>query len=91
MRFAEGQLDALETLAAVEAAAGRPDEALQMFTVVERERGQLGGAALTLERRQLRESALAAAGAALSEQQRAAALRESRLIGRQDLVTRLKP
>jgi predicted ATPase len=91
MRFAEGQLDALETLAAVEAAAGRPFEALQMLTVVERERGLVGGAALSLERREVRESALDAAQAALSEERRSAALREARLIGRHDLVTRLAP
>jgi non-specific serine/threonine protein kinase len=88
--FPEGQLDALETLAAVEA-AGRPYEALQMLAVVERERGQVGGAALSLERRELRESALAEARAALSEDQRAAALGEARLIGREDLVARLAP
>jgi len=89
LRFAEGQLDALETLAAVEVAAGRPYEALQMLTVVERERRQLGGAVLGLERRQQLESAVAAARAALSEERQAAALREARLIGRAELVSRL--
>jgi hypothetical protein len=88
LRFAEGQLDALETLAAVEV-AGRPYEALQMLTVVERERRLLGGAALGLERRRLRESALAAARATLSADRCAAALREARLIGRAELVSRL--
>jgi tetratricopeptide (TPR) repeat protein len=89
LRFAEGQLDALETLAAVEVAAGRPYEALQMLTVVERERRQLGGATLGLERGRLHESALASARAALGDERSAAALGESRLIGRADLVGRL--
>jgi predicted ATPase/DNA-binding SARP family transcriptional activator len=89
LRFAEGQLDALETLAALEVAAGRPYDALQMLTVVERERRQLGGAALGLERRKQLESALTAARSALSEERRAAALGEARLIGRADLISRL--
>ena len=86
LRFAEGQLDALETLAAIEAADGHGAEALQMLTVVARERQRLGGAALNVERRQLREDALAAARAALSEEEQAAAVAAARLVGREDLV-----
>jgi hypothetical protein len=86
IRFSEGQLDALGTLAAIEAAAGRAFEALQMLTVVERERRQLGGAALSVERAELGDAALAAATAALSAERRAEAVASARLIGLADLV-----
>jgi hypothetical protein len=87
LRFADSQLDALETLASIEATGGRPSAALHMLTVVDRERRPLGGAALNVDRRRMRSAALAAARGALSRAKGAGgAVAAARLTGREDLV-----
>ena len=85
----DGQLDAIETLASVEVADGRPLEALRLLAVVDRERPLLAGAAPTIDRRRRREATLEAARAALSPDEQAAAVAAARLIGREDLVEEL--
>jgi len=67
LRFAEGQLDAIRVLAAVEVARGRAADGLLLHSVADRERDRLGTAALTVEEAALRESVLGAAGEALGE------------------------
>jgi len=88
-RYADGQLDAFETLASVEAAGGRPFEALRLLAVVDRERLLHAGAAANMDRRLRREATLRAARAALSAEEQAAATAAARLIGREDLVEEL--
>jgi predicted ATPase/DNA-binding SARP family transcriptional activator/Tfp pilus assembly protein PilF len=89
-RFADGQLDAIETLASVEAADGRPFEALRLLAVVDRERALLAGAAMSIDRRRRREATLEAARAALSADEQAAAVASARLVSREDLVEELR-
>jgi predicted ATPase/DNA-binding SARP family transcriptional activator len=88
-RYADGQLDAIETLAWIEAAGGRPFEALRLLAVVDRERHLHAGAAPNIDRRRRREATLETAQAALSAEEQAAALAAARLIGRDDLVEEL--
>jgi predicted ATPase/DNA-binding SARP family transcriptional activator len=88
-RYADGQLDAIETLAWVEAAGGRPFEALRLLAVVDRERLLHAGAARNLDRRRRREVTLERARAALTAEEQAAALAAARLVSRDDLVGEL--
>jgi predicted ATPase/DNA-binding SARP family transcriptional activator len=88
-RYADGQLDAIETLAWIEAAAGRPFEALRLLAVVDRERLLHTGAAANIDRRRRREETLERARAALSAEEQTAAAAAARLVGREALVEEL--
>jgi tetratricopeptide (TPR) repeat protein len=61
----EGQLDALEALAGVEVAEGRPDSALRLLTVTDRERRRLGAPIFVADESDYRDAAVAAAGKSL--------------------------
>jgi hypothetical protein len=88
--LSDGQLDALETLASIDAAdGGRLFAALRVLTVAERERRRLRGAVPSLERRRQREATLALALAALDDEERAAALQAARLTPLEGLVAEL--
>jgi tetratricopeptide (TPR) repeat protein len=86
MGLSDGQLDALETLASIDAADGHMFEALRVLTVAERERRRLRGAVPSLDRRRQREAALAVVLAALDEEEQAAALEAARLTPLDELV-----
>jgi tetratricopeptide (TPR) repeat protein len=81
LRFAEGQLDVLRLLAAVEQARGRAAGALLLQAVEDRERDRLGTAALGREEADLREAILHAAREALGERRAAEVLAEARRTG----------
>ena len=61
----EGQLDAIEALAGLEVAEGRPDSALRLLSVTERERRRLGAPIFVPDESDDRDATLAAARGAL--------------------------
>ncbi|MDT4956706.1 MAG: hypothetical protein QOD31_505 [Pseudonocardiales bacterium] len=61
----EGQLDAIEALAGLEVAEGRPDSALRLLTVTDRERRRLGAPIFVADESDYRDAAVAAAHASL--------------------------
>jgi predicted ATPase/DNA-binding SARP family transcriptional activator len=89
LRFAEGQLDALRLLAALEQAAGRPASGLLLQSVADREADRLGTAALTREEAGLREAVLRACAEALGESERAGVLARARRTGLDAVVAEL--
>jgi len=89
IHLGEGEMDALVTVAALEVAEGRPEPALLLLSVVERERGRLGVATPSLDEAHEHEAALTAAAAALDEPRRAAVLAEARQTGLDAVVTEL--
>jgi predicted ATPase/DNA-binding SARP family transcriptional activator len=86
LRFAEGQLNALETLACIDAADGHAAKALRMLTVVGRERRHLGAAVPTAARRQLHDAAMESIRATLSDPDQAEAAATARLTGLRELA-----
>jgi tetratricopeptide (TPR) repeat protein len=89
LQLAEGQLDAIETIASVEVAEGFPAIALRLLAVADRERQRLGAAALTRDEHETHQATLAAARAALTEAAHAAALDEARLTQLEEAVAAL--
>ena len=89
IRLAEGEMDAVVTIAAVEVAEGRPDGALLLLTVVGRERRRLGVAAPTRDEARMYESALAEALGALEEPRRTAVLAEAERTGLEAVLSPL--
>ncbi|PZS34318.1 MAG: hypothetical protein DLM58_05925 [Pseudonocardiales bacterium] len=61
----EGQLDAIEALAGIEVAEGRPESALRLLTVTARERRRLGAPIFVADESDYRDASVAAAHAAL--------------------------
>jgi len=64
----EGQLDAIEALAGLDVAEGRPDSALRLLSVTDRERRRLGAPIFVADESDDRDAAAAAARAALDEE-----------------------
>jgi tetratricopeptide (TPR) repeat protein len=86
LQIPEGQLDALGVVAAVEAAVGRPEAALRLRAIADRERQRVGAAVLTRDETVARAATLAAAHAALGERERADVLAEARRTRLDDAV-----
>jgi predicted ATPase/DNA-binding SARP family transcriptional activator len=85
----EGVLDALDTLAAVEVAEGRPHRALFLLTVIDRERDRLGQPNLNAQETRDHLEWLAAAVDALDEPHRSAVLTEAGRTGLEAVVADL--
>lgn len=72
LRQVDGELDALDSLACLEAEEGRPEIALRLLTVTGRERARTGHGLQTRQDRDARDRALLAAAEALGRPSRLA-------------------
>jgi tetratricopeptide (TPR) repeat protein len=89
LRFAEGQLDAVGVLAALEESVGRPEAALLLQSVADLERERLGVAALSREEATIRGRVLRATGQALGGPRRDEVLARARRTGLDAVVAEL--